>query len=362
MKRVCNFGPGPAALPLEVLQQASDEFFDLAGTGKSVIETSHRSPEYEQIHNGVVSRCKELLGVGDEHTVLLLGGGASLQFVMVPLNLRRDAETADYLVTGSWSKNAVKEAKVLPGKTHVAADMLRDGTYARIPGADECRFSERPVYVHLTSNNTIAGTQYKTYPVAPAPLVADMSSDFLTRPIDVKPFGLIYAGAQKNVGPAGVAIVIIRNDLLERCHKDIPAMLSYAVHAQQNSLYNTPPCFSIYLTGKMLEWITRNGGVQGMAQRNERKALAIYTIIDQHPDFYRCPVERDSRSLMNVVFRLPSEDLEKRFVKQAEQAGMIGLKGHRSVGGIRASLYNGVEPGWVETLASFMGEFARTQG
>lgn len=361
MNRVCNFGPGPAALPLAVLQEASEEFLEIGGTGKSILETSHRSPEYDRIHSEVQELIKELLGLGSGYSVLLLGGGASMQFAMLPMNLRKPGQTADYLITGSWAKKASKEAKVL-GQTNIAADMGKDGLFTRVPTSADCTYSNNPAYVHLTTNNTIVGVQYHELPDSPSPLVADMSSDFLSRPFDVSRFGLIYAGAQKNIGPSGLAIVVARDEVLDRCRDDIPAILSYKVHKDKGSLYNTPPCFNIYLTGKVLKWIKANGGVAGMGERSAHRAECVYGAVDQNPGFYRAPVERGSRSQMNVVFRLPTEELEQRFVAQAKDNGMIGLKGHRSVGGIRVSLYNGVELQWAEQLAEYMHEFARVNG
>jgi phosphoserine aminotransferase len=361
MKRVCNFGPGPSALPLAALQEAAEEFLNIKDTGKSVLETSHRSPEYDEIHSEVQQLVKELLGIGDEYKVLLLGGGASMQFAMLPLNLRKPGQTADYIITGSWAKKAAKEAKVL-GDTKIAADTGKDDLFTRVPLTADCSYSANPAYVHLTTNNTIVGVQYHELPDSPSPLVADMSSDFLSRPTDVSRYGLFYAGAQKNIGPSGVAVVVIHDEVLDRCREDIPAMLSYKVHAEKRSLYNTPPCFNIYMTGKVLKWIKSNGGLAGMGERSTHKAQCIYGVVDQNEGFYRAPVERESRSQMNVVFRLPTEALEKRFVSEAKENGMIGLKGHRSVGGIRVSLYNGVEPEWAEQLAEFMKEFVRTHG
>ena len=361
MKRVCNFGPGPAALPLEVLEEVREELLDVGGTGKSILETSHRSPEYSEIHAGTQSLVKELMGLGDQHEVLLLGGGASTQFVMVPMNLLGEGQTADYLVTGSWAKKAMQEAERL-GTVRAAANMAQDGVYRRVPRTEDYSCTDGAAYLHLTSNNTITGTQYHEFPKASAPLVADMSSDFMSRPFDMEPFGLVYAGAQKNVGPAGVSVVVIRKDLLQRCRPDLPAMLSYKTHADKGSLYNTPPCFNIYMVGKVLKWIVGQGGLSKMAERNDKKAASVYRVIDGDPDFFRAPVEADSRSQMNIVFRLPNEELEKRFVAEGKQADLIGLKGHRSVGGIRASLYNAIEPAWVESLTQFMREFVRTNG
>lgn len=361
MKRAFNFGPGPSALPLSVLQETAAEWLDFAGTGMSVLEVSHRGAEYEAVHKDAQVRLKRLLGLGDDYTVLMVGGGASTQFAAVPLNLLRPGQTADYLVTGYWAKKAYKEAQLF-GTVNLAADTAVEGAYCRVPRAEECLFTPGAAYVHLTSNNTIFGSQYPSFPKPAAPLVADMSSDLLSRPIDARAFGLIYAGAQKNLGPAGVTVVIIRNELLERCRDGMPTMLHYPTLAKADSLHNTPPCFAIYLMGKVFKWVEEQGGLEGMGRRSQQKAATLYGTIDRHPGFYRAPVDKDSRSAMNVVFRLPSEELEKRFISEAKAQGMIGLKGHRSVGGVRASIYNGVEPAWVEALASFMESFVRQHG
>jgi phosphoserine aminotransferase len=343
------------------LEETAAEFLDFAHTGKSVVETSHRSPEYDAIHSEAQACLKRLLGLGDDYEVLLVGGGASLQFAAVAMNLLGDGQVADYLVTGSWSKKAVKEAQRV-GKVNIAADTGQDGAYTRVPAAEECSLTPGAAYLHLTSNNTIFGTQYQSYPKAEVPLVADMSSDILSRPFDARQFAVIYAGAQKNLGPSGVTVVLVRADILERCNANLPSMVCYPVLAKTKSLHNTPPCFNIYMVGKVLKWIERAGGLDAMGDRTQRKAKLLYDAIERHAGFYRAPVEKESRSAMNVVFRLPSEELEKRFVAEAKTAQMIGLKGHRSVGGIRVSLYNGVEPAWVETLVGFMDEFARTNG
>lgn len=361
MKRVCNFSPGPAALPMEVIRAAADEFLDYHGTGRSIVETSHRSAEYSEINEATQSLTKQLLGISDDYHVLLLAGGASLQFAMIPMSLRAPEQVADYIVTGSWAKKALKEAQAL-GQTNIAADMGPDG-FKRVPNAAECKFTPNAAYVHLTSNNTITGTQFHEFPQTEAPLVADMSSDIMSRPVDVSQFALIYAGAQKNLGPAGTTMVIIRKDMIERSRTAAaPSMLRYAVHADANSLYNTPPCFAVYMVKKTLEWVLAQGGLPAMAKRNQAKADKLYGVIDENPDFFRCPVESGSRSQMNVVFRLPDEELEKKFVATAAQQQLQALKGHRSVGGIRVSTYNGVDPAWVDTLAQFMREFIRTEG
>lgn len=360
-KRALNFGAGPATLPLPVLQQVKEEWLDFAGTGKSLLETSHRSAEYDEVHRRAQASLKELLGLADEYQVLFFGGGASTQFAMVPMNLLEPDERADYLVTGAWAKKALKEARLF-GDIHVAADTEDEGSYTRVPSAEDCAFSDDAIFVHLTTNNTIFGTQFHSFPDCKAPLVADMSSDMLWRAFDPAPFGLIYAGAQKNLGPAGVTVVVIRQDLLERCRGNLPSMMSYPIQAAKDSLYNTPPCFAIYLLDKTLAWIAQLGGLEAMERRNRDKAELLYGAIDANADFYRAPVDKASRSMMNVVFRLPTPELEQRFVEQAGQQGMIGLKGHRSTGGVRVSIYNAAEPQWVEALVAFMTEFVRTVG
>jgi phosphoserine aminotransferase len=356
-KRTANFNPGPACLPEEVLQETAAELLDFAGTGMSVLECSHRSPEYDKVHRGTQALIKELLGLGDDYHVLFFGGGASSQFAIVPMNLLGAGQTADYILTGAWSKKALKEAK-LYGQTNVAATTEVDGRFARIPTQDELKLTQGAAYVHLTSNNTIFGTQWKRFPEVSAPLVADMSSDFLSRAFDAKKFALIYVGAQKNIGPAGVTVVIVRDDMLARCPANIPAMFHYPTQAKEASLYNTPPCFAIYIVGKVCAWTKAQGGVAAVERENERKAKLLYDTIDARPDFFRAPVAKDSRSLMNVVFRLPTEDHEKRFIAEAKAREMVGIKGHRSVGGIRVSIYNAAPYAWVERMTQLMNDFA----
>ena len=361
MKRALNFGAGPAALPLPVLQEAAAELLDFAGSGMSILEISHRSPEYDKVHNETQALLKELLGVGDNYKVLFLGGGASTQFAMLPMNFLAQGKVADYLVTGSWSKSALKEAKII-GQANVAASTEQDAKFTRIPRPEECKYTSGAAYVHLTSNNTIFGTQWQQFPQVKAPLVADMSSDFFWRPFDAKSFSMIYAGAQKNLGPAGVTVVLLRDDFLAQAKEGLPTMLSYKTHADKNSLYNTPPCFAIYLVGLTLKWLKGKGGLAAMEKANREKGDLLYGTIDRHADFYRAPVEKDSRSYMNVVFRLPSEELEKRFVEEAKKEGMTGLKGHRSVGGIRVSTYNAVGIEWVRSITQLMENFVKRNG
>jgi phosphoserine aminotransferase len=361
MKRALNFNPGPAVLPLDVLKEAQAELLDFAGTGMSILEVSHRSAEYEKIHNEAQALLRELLGLGDNYKVLFLGGGASTQFLMLPMNYLVEGKTADYILTGAWSKKAHKEAKLI-GKTTVAATTEVDGKFARIPKAEELKLTDGAAYVHLTSNNTIFGTEWQSFPVVKAPLVADMSSDFLWRPFDAKKFALIYAGAQKNLGPAGVTIVVIRDDFLGVAKDGLPTMMSYKTHSENNSLYNTPPCFAIYLVGKVLRWLKGKGGLVTMEKENRTKGDLLYGTIDKHAGFYKAPVEKASRSYMNVVFRLPSEELEKKFVDEGKKQGMIGLKGHRSVGGIRVSIYNSAPLDWVRSVTQFMEDFVKRNG
>ncbi len=354
--RIYNFNPGPAALPLEVLEEAKEEFLNFRGSGMSITEISHRSPVFEDALGETIARFQRLLNLGPEFKILFLQGGASSQFFMVPMNILPDGASADYINTGSWAKKAIKEADVLGKKTNVIASS-EDKNYSYIPTSYQVDPSA--AYLHVTSNNTIEGTQWSSFPSsAGVPLVSDMSSDILCKPFDPKPFGLIYAGAQKNLGPAGVTVVIIRDDMLERVPKNIPTMLKYTTHSEKNSLYNTPPCFPIYMIGLTLKWLEEKiGGLAAMEKRNQQKADNLYSTIDSS-DFYKGTAEKSSRSLMNVTFRLPSEELEKKFVAEASKNGLGGLKGHRSVGGCRASIYNAMSPEGVQTLIDFMKDFA----
>mgnify|MGYP001305530689 FL=1 len=355
-----NCNAGPAALPLEALERAQRELCDFAGTGMSIMEHSHRGKAYEAVHHEAMDLIRRVLGVPDDYDVLLLQGGARQQFAMVPMNLLRPGASADYLVTGTWAKQALAEARLL-GAARAAADTAEDGRFTRIP--DVMDLDPSAAYVHLTSNNTLFGTQWASYPDTGAvPLVADMTSDLASRPIDVSRFGLVYAGAQKNVGPAGVTVVIVRKSLVEAGRDDIPEVFRYRSFAKTDSLWNTPPCFAIYMLRNTLAVLEARGGVAAMAAASERKSGRLYALIDAHPDFFRCPVERASRSRMNVVWRLPTEELEQRFLAEASARSMVGLKGHRSVGGLRASLYDFVEEAWVDALAELMDEFRRAHG
>ncbi|MFH1143499.1 MAG: 3-phosphoserine/phosphohydroxythreonine transaminase [Candidatus Eisenbacteria bacterium] len=361
MARAHNFFAGPAVLPLPALERAQKELIDWAGTGTSVLETSHRSKEYDAVHNEAIALIKEFLGLDEHFQVLFLQGGATLQFAMVPMNLLAQGQSADYIHTGHWSKKAMAEAKLF-GTVKVAYDGA-GGSFTHIPAQGELKLDPAARYVHITSNNTIEGTQYHAFPnTGRVPLVCDMSSDFLWRPFDPKPFGLIYAGAQKNLGPAGVTIVIIRDDVLAACKAENPTLLKYAVHAENNSLYNTPPCFAIYMVRNVLAYMKDLGGLKKIEELNRRKAQMIYDTLEARPDFFRAPVEKASRSTMNIVFRLPTEELEAKFVAEGKGRKMLGLKGHRSVGGIRISTYNSCPMESVETVVAFMKEFAKANG
>jgi phosphoserine aminotransferase len=358
MNRIYNFNAGPSTLPLPVLQRARDELVDYQGKGMSILEMSHRSPEYSQVHSRAISLIRELLGVGDNFKILFLGGGATLQFSMVPLNLLGADKSCDLVLSGSWAKKAYADAKKL-GKVNLVYDGT-DNNFMSLPDPAALKPSGQAEYLHLTSNETIGGIQWHGFPdYGDVPIVCDMSSDILSRRLELEKFGIIYAGAQKNLGPAGVALVIIREDVLERCATDLPAYLSYRVHAEKDSLYNTPPVFAIYLTMLVLEWLKDNGGLPAAEELAERRSKLLYDSMVKSDGFYRCPVPESCRSKMNVVFRLPTEDLEKQFIKEAKAQGMGGLKGHRSVGGCRASIYNAMPEQGARALADFMQDFAK---
>jgi len=361
--RVFNFAAGPAVMPVPVLEEMQRDLLALPGVGISIFEISHRSKEFEAILAQAEADIRTLASIPGNYRVLFLQGGASLQFSMVPMNLLDAGATADYIDTGSWAEKAIKEAKKV-GNVHVAASTKADN-YSRIPSAPEIRLTGGAAYVHMTSNNTIEGTEWKTIPsTGDLPLVSDTSSDMFSRPIDVAKHALIYAGAQKNMGPAGLTLVIIREDLLERSKaraQSLPTMMNYAVHAENKSLYNTPPAVAVYATGLVMKWLIAQGGLAAIAAVNERKAAKLYAEIDRS-GFYRGTAAKDSRSLMNVTFRLPSEELEKTFVQDATAAGLDGLKGHRAVGGMRASIYNAFPEAGVDALVSFMQDFERRRG
>lgn len=358
-QRIFNFNAGPAALPLVVLEEIKQEMLDFHSTGMSILEISHRSKPFEEVLNDAVTRVRRLLGIDQSYHVLFLQGGASLQFAMVPMNLAVSGKPVDYIDTGTWATKAIKEAKALGKDVRIIASS-EDREYTYIPSW--VPVDRTAAYLHITSNNTIRGTQWQSFPEdAPIPLVSDMSSDIFSRRFDPRPFGLIYAGAQKNLGPAGVTLVIIRDDMLERVPKELPTMLKYTTYVEKNSLYNTPPCFAIYVCGLVLKWIEETiGGLDEMEKLNDRKADVFYRYLDSQ-DFYRGTVRPDSRSRMNIPFRLPSTELENAFLGQATAAGLGGLKGHRSVGGCRASIYNATTLEAVNTLVEFMREFARKQ-
>ena len=356
MERIFNFNAGPATLPLAVLEEAQSELLNYKGTGMSVMENSHRTKEYEAINSEAEALVKELLSVPENYRVLFLQGGASTQFAAVPMNLVSADSHADYILTGAWAEKAYKEASKFVNTNVVAS--TKEENYTRIPRPDEIKVSQGPAYVHLCSNNTIFGTQWQSFPdLGDVSLVADMSSDLMSRRFDVSKFALIYAGAQKNLGPAGVTVVIIRKDLLEGIPTSIPSMLRYDIHAKNDSLYNTPPSFSVYMVNLVLRWLKNNGGLEAAEKRNAQKAALIYDAIDHSEGFYKGHALKDSRSLMNITFRLPSEELEKTFAAEATKQGMIGLKGHRSVGGIRASVYNAMSLEGCTALVNFMKDF-----
>ena len=358
--RIHNFAAGPAVLPLSVLEQIQRDLIALPGVGMSVLEISHRSKTFESILEKAEADIRALANIPSTYQVLFLQGGASTQFSMVPMNLLPAGGTADYVDTGSWAEKAIKEAKKV-GAVNVIASTKADD-YARIPAQHELKLTPGAAYIHITSNNTIEGTEFKQLPdVGGAPLVNDTSSDMFSRPIDVSRHALIYAGAQKNMGPAGVTVVIIRDDMLPRSQKSLPTMLNYAVHAENKSLYNTPPAFAVYALGLVMKWLLDQGGLSAIARVNERKAGKLYAEIDR-TGFYRGTAHKDSRSLMNVTFRLATEDLEAQFIKESTAAGLDGLKGHRAVGGMRASIYNAFPEAGVDALVGFMQDFERKNG
>ena len=358
--RIYNFNAGPAALPLSVLEEIKDSFLNFSGSGMSIIEVSHRSKWFDEVINDAVERTKRLLKLDENYHVLFIQGGASMQFCMIPMNFLHDGMSADYVDTGTWSTKAIKEARI-QGKQITIAASSEDKGFSYIP--QNVKFSNNAVYAHITSNNTIKGTQWRTFPDANGvPLVADMSSDIMSRPLDMEQFGLIYAGAQKNIGPAGVCMVIIRDDMLNMAPDGLPSMLKYTTYASKNSMYNTPPCFAIYTVQLVMKWLEKTiGGLEKMEEINLKKANILYDCLDSS-GFYKGTADTDSRSIMNVTFRLPSEDLEKRFIQEALENALGGLKGHRSVGGCRASIYNPTNLEAVEALTDFMKNFEQKNG
>lgn len=359
VKRNINFNPGPAAIPLEVLKIVQDELLDYKGTGMSIIESSHRAKEFEAVNDQAIALVRELLGLGPEFQVLFLGGGASTQFDLIPMNFIAPGQTAAYVDTGDFAARALKECQIV-AKAHVAFSS-KEEKYRRVPKMNEIKYPEDVAYLHICSNNTIEGSQFNEYPeTGKIPLIADMSSDIVSRRRDFKKLSLIYAGAQKNLGPAGVTLVVIRDDFLAKANKGLPTLLSYKTHADNKSLYNTPPVFGIYIMKLVLEWIKSKGGLEGVEKINVAKKDLLYGAIDSAPDFYKNPVEKDSRSWMNVTMRLPTEELENKFIGDAQKEGLIGLKGHRSVGGIRFSIYNAVSLEEIQRTVDFMARFRKS--
>ncbi len=361
MNRIFNFSAGPCTLPVPALESAADEFLEYQGKGMSLIEMSHRSKEYDAVHMEAMDLVRRLYGLPDNYKVMFIGGGATMQFGMVPMNLMGKDDTCDLTLTGAWAKKAYADAKLI-GNVNLAYDGS-DEKFMNLPKVADLKVTPGASYFHMTSNETIGGVQWKDFPdTGDVPLVCDMSSDFVSRRIDVKKFGLIYAGAQKNAGPAGTSIVIIRDDLLERNVDHLPAYLRYSIHAAKDSMYNTPPVFPIYMVGKTLKWLEDQGGLEAAERLSGERSELIYGAMAKNAGFYSCPVNESCRSEMNIVWRLPSEDLEKKFVAEAMAEGFSGLKGHRSVGGCRASVYNAMPVLGAKALADFMNEFAVKNG
>jgi phosphoserine aminotransferase len=358
--RVHNFCAGPCTLPLTVLEEVKSELLDFRGSGMSVIEMSHRSPEYDAVHEETLSLFRENYGVPEDFSILFLQGGATLQFAIVPMNLLHGAERAGYVRSGSWAKGALKDASVW-GEAYAAWDG-EPFSFTRMPSDDELEVERGSRYLHVTSNETIEGIRMAAFPDVEVPLVGDMSSDYLSRPIPWERFELVYGGVQKNLGPAGLAVVVVRTSMLEELNPNLPSYLRLEAHASKNSLMNTPPMFAIYVTGKVLRWMRDQGGVAAMEERAGRRSGAVYEAIEESDGFYHSPVEPAHRSHMNVVFRTPSDELDAAFLKGAEQEGLVNLKGHRSVGGIRASIYNAMTDEGVETLVGFMSGFRDANG
>ncbi len=359
--RIWNFNAGPSAIPVEVLEKVQDGWFNFQNSGMNIMEMSHRSKDFDAIHNQTIDLIKQLLGIGDGWHVMLLQGGASLQFAMLAMNFLGKDRTADYINTGTWSTKAIKEAKLF-GNVNVAFDG-NTVDFMKLPTQDDLKLTKDAAYVHITSNNTIKGTQFLTFPdTNGVPMVCDMSSDILSHQFDPSPFGMIYGGAQKNLGPSGVTIAIVRDDFYQTANEGLPSMLAYKTHIDKNSLYNTPPTFGIFVMNHVLQWIVSNSGLAGMETRNRDKAELLYGFMDDNIDFYRGPVDVSSRSWMNVCFRLPSEELEAKFVAEGLKAGFNGLKGHRSVGGIRVSMYNATPIEAIQDLVKFMKSFMANNG
>jgi len=363
MKRVINYSAGPAAIPLEVLEQARDEMLDWQGTGCSVMEVSHRSKEFEAVNNEAMSLFKELAGMGSDWKVLFTTGGASTQFLMLPMNYLGDGKQADYINTGNWSKAAIKEAKRFGTITHPANMEREGGAPIAVPKQSELKLNPQAEYLYYTSNNTIEGTEFFYTPDGRGkPLVSDMSSDIFSRPMELTKHSLIFAGAQKNLGPSGVTVVAIKEDFLAKATEDLPTMMSYKVFNEHDSMFNTPPCFSIYILDLVLRWLKKNGGLEAMGRVNDAKQKSLYSAIDGSGGYYSCPVAPGDRSWMNIVFKLPTAELDDKFVKEAKAAGIVQVKGYRTVGGIRLSAYNAVTIDAVKTTVQFMEEFRKKNG
>lgn len=356
--RVYNFNPGPATLSLDVLKEAQAEFLNFAGSGMSILEISHRAPEYDAVHQKAKADVKALMGLGDDYEVLFTQGGASQQFAMIPMNYATKEHPGAYVLSGSFAEKAYKEAEHLGVGTIAASS--KEGDYKHVPTQSELKIPSNASYLHVCYNNTIYGTEFHYIPETNSvPLFADMSSDMLSRPIDFSKFDFIYAGVQKNLGPAGVVLVVAKKSILENSPAQLPTMLKYSTFYKKDSLYNTPPAFCIYMVGKTAAWIRQQGGLEEMAKRNKKKADLLYGVIDASDGYYRGHAEKDSRSFMNVTFRLPSEELEKKFVAEAKEKGLVGVKGHRSVGGMRASIYNAMPYEGVVALTDFMEAFRK---
>jgi phosphoserine aminotransferase len=356
--RIFNFAAGPCTLPLPALEKAQSEFVNYQGLGTSIIEQSHRGKAYDAVHNEAIANLRSLLNVPEDFDILLLHGGATMQFVSIPMNLAKEGQPADYILTGAWSKKAAAEGKRVPGYKVIWTN--EDEKFTRMPLAADIKPSDNASYVHLCSNETIGGIEVQEYPdCGNVPLIIDASSHIMSQPIPFDKVSMVYAGAQKNLGPAGLGVVIIKKSLVESANMDIPAFLSYKTHADNGSMYNTPPVFAIYMMKLTLDWVKENGGVEGMSARADQRSKLIYDAIDSSEGWYNCPVDKNSRSRMNIVWRLPSEDLEKKFIAEATEAGFSGLKGHRSVGGVRASMYNAMPVEGAAALAKFMADFKK---
>ena len=359
MERVFNFGAGPAALPLPVLEKAQKDLLNFNGSGMSIMEMSHRSPAYQEVIDAANAGIRKIMNVSDDYEVLFLQGGASMQFAMIPLNLLSEGMTANYVNSGSWAKKAITEGKVV-GKTEVIWSGEANN-FMSMPTAVEINETSDAAYVHVTSNETIGGVQMKEFPKTKAPLIADMSSDIMSRNIDVNDFGMIYCGAQKNIGPSGLGLVIMKKDLLERTPDNINSFLKYTIHASNGSMFNTPNTWAVYMVKLVTDWVLEMGGVEGLEKNNNEKAAILYDALDSS-DFWAPCADKEFRSLMNVTWRTADTELEGKFLKEATAAGFVGLKGHRSVGGIRASIYNACPKAGVEALAQFMADFEKKNG